>query len=243
MSKDVTPPVSIGDQVGRLLKWQSKRVAALGALLAFIASLYWQALGHHFGLPVNFGSSSVLTAFPVIAGWVALFSVILGAMALMPAFLLFSRLGEGNETLAAALFDASTRAETKRTLHVRWGLLAMGGMAGWLGILSFADVLPTGAVVALVLAKLALDGTAVVWVCWPVMSHPSSVKGWGRFAWKVLCWWLASALVDFIILAAGSSTPSNGTPLDVGTRATYAVLIAGMVAMAQLAVSSTVARG
>jgi hypothetical protein len=131
-------------QLSQGLLWLNERAWPLGGSILLIAGIYLFQYIQVEKIPLSITSSAVVAALPAMFVMLVFVITMLGALIVMPAFIIFHRLNDSGERLSDHLsFDQGKSGLTplRRRLMLHWlyGVLLLGGFVWLIGALASYD--------------------------------------------------------------------------------------------------------
>lgn len=169
-------------QLSKGLLWLNERAWPLGGSILLIAGIYLFQYIQVEKIPLSITSSAVIAALPAMFAMLVFVIAMLGALIVMPAFILFQRLNESGERLSDHLrFDQGkpelTTLHRRLVLHWFYGLLLLGGFVWLIGALAASDYTSGWWIVGkVVLGIFTLLGHA--WIITRVLNVRASLEFW-----------------------------------------------------------------
>jgi hypothetical protein len=190
-------------QLSQGLLWLNERAWPLGGSILLIAGIYLFQYIQVEQIPLSITSSAVVAALPAMFAMLVFVIAMLGALIVMPAFILFHRLNDSGERLSDHLsFDLGTSGLTplhrRLVLHWLYGVLLLGGFVWLIGALAAYDHTGGWWIVGMVgLGLLTLLGHA--WIITRVWKTSVSFEFWIACVMSALVQWIAILNVTVVV--------------------------------------------
>ncbi|WP_431760931.1 hypothetical protein [Pseudomonas sp.] len=191
------------EQLSRGLSWLNDRAWPLGGSILLIAGIYLFQYIQVEKIPLSITSSAVIAALPAMFAMLVFVIAMLGALIVMPVFIIFHRLNKSGERLSDHLnFDQGkpelTTLHRRLVLHWGYGLLLLGAFVWLIGALASYDLNHGWWIVLQVaLGILTLFGHA--WIITRVVKTKVSSEFWFACGMSALVQWLAILNVTVVV--------------------------------------------
>jgi len=190
-------------QLSQGLLWLNERAWPLGGSVLLIAGIYLFQYIQVEKIPLSITSSAVVAALPAMFAMLVFVIAMLGALIVMPAFILFHRLNDAGERLSDHLsFDRGKSALTplhrRLILHWLYGVLLLGLFVWLIGALASYGYNSGGWILGQVVLGIAtLLGHA--WIITRVWKTRVSLDFWLACVMSALIQWVAILNVTVVV--------------------------------------------
>jgi hypothetical protein len=190
-------------QLSQGLLWLNERAWPLGGSILLIAGIYLFQYIQVEKIPLSITSSAVVAALPAMFVMLVFVIAMLGALIVMPAFILFHPLNDSGERLSDHLsFDQGksklTPLHRRLVLHWLYGVLLLGSFVWLIGVLASYDHTSGWWIVGMVgLGLLTLLGHA--WIITRVWKTSVSFEFWIACVMTALVQWIAILNVTVVV--------------------------------------------
>lgn len=190
-------------QLSQGLSWLNERAWPLGGSILLIAGIYLFQYIQVEKIPLSITSSAVVAALPAMFAMLVFVIAMLGALIVMPAFILFQRLNDSGERLSDHLsFDRGKSGLTPlhRRLVLQWlyGVLLLGFFVWVIGAFAAYGYSGGGWILGQVMLGIAtLIGHA--WIITRVWKTRVSFEFWLACVMSALIQWVAILNVTVVV--------------------------------------------